>query len=124
MRTHGRIDHCVALALAPRRHHGIDARARQVLQVLPAAVDHVSTPRQRGFRIAIVPGGSLHAAAHTLQGCCSSLLAHGSTLPWLHRVLGFDGLNAVIGRPEGLADGQRHNDGSLRLSFALPRATP
>jgi 2-methylisocitrate lyase-like PEP mutase family enzyme len=64
--------------------------------------------QQRGFRIAIFPGGTARAVAHTLQGYYASLQAHGSTAPWSRHMLDFDGLNAVIGTPELLAAGRRY----------------
>ena len=67
--------------------------------------------QQRGFRIAIFPGGTARAVAHTLQGYYTSLQAHGSTAPWRDRMLDFDGLNAVIGTPELLAAGRRYEGG-------------
>lgn len=62
----------------------------------------------RGFRIVIHPGGTARAVAHTLAGYYASLLQHGSTAPWRERMLDFDGLNAVIGTPELLAQGRRY----------------
>ena len=56
-----------------------------------------------GFRIAIFPGGTARAVAHTLQGYYASLAQHGSSAPWRDRMLDFDGLNAVVGTPELLA---------------------
>ena len=67
--------------------------------------------QQRGFRIAIFPGGTARAVAHTLQGYYASLQAHGSTAPWRDRMLDFDGLNAVIGTPGLLAAGRRYEGG-------------
>ena len=67
--------------------------------------------QQRGFRIAIFPGGTARAVAHTLQGYYASLQAHGSTRPWSQQMLDFDGLNAVIGTPELLAAGRRYEGG-------------
>jgi 2-methylisocitrate lyase-like PEP mutase family enzyme len=64
---------------------------------------------ERGFRIAIFPGGTARAVAHTLQGYYASLQAHQSTAPWRERMLDFDGLNALIGTPELLAEGQRYD---------------
>ena len=59
----------------------------------------------RGFRIAIFPGATARAVAHTLAGFYASLHEHGSTAPWRGRMLDFDGLNAVIGTPALLAMG-------------------
>lgn len=61
-----------------------------------------------GFRIAIFPGGTARAVAHTLRGYCASLAAHGGTAPWRDRMLDFDGLNELIGTPELLARGKAY----------------
>ncbi len=63
---------------------------------------------ERGFRIAIFPGGTARAVAHTLQGYYASLLAHQSTAPWSGKMLDFDGLNALIGTPQLLAQSKRY----------------
>ncbi len=60
----------------------------------------------RGFGIAIFPGGTARAVAHTLQGYYGSLHQHQTTAPYQNRMLDFDGLNAVIGTPELLALGK------------------
>lgn len=62
----------------------------------------------QGFRIVIFPGGTARAVAHTLEGYYASLLAHGSSGAWRERMLDFDGLNALIGTPELLAQGKRY----------------
>ena len=62
----------------------------------------------RGFRIVIFPGGTARAVAHTLAGYYASLRRHGSTAPWRGQMLDFDGLNALIGTPELLAQGKRY----------------
>jgi 2-methylisocitrate lyase-like PEP mutase family enzyme len=62
----------------------------------------------RGFRIVIFPGGTARAVAHTLQGYYASLHAHQTTAPWQDRMLDFDGLNAVIGTSELMAEGRRY----------------
>ena len=61
-----------------------------------------------GYRIAIFPGGTVRAVAHLLQRYYASLKQHGSTAPFMHLMLDFDGLNAVIGTPELLAQGKRY----------------
>lgn len=63
---------------------------------------------QRGFRIAIFPGGTARAVAHTLQGYYASLHAHQTTAPFKERMLDFDGLNALIGTPELMELGRRY----------------
>ncbi len=67
----------------------------------------VSDLQAHGFRIAIFPGGTARAVAHTLQGYYASLRMHGSTLPWQDRMLDFDGLNQLIGTPDLMALGKR-----------------
>ena len=64
--------------------------------------------QSRGFSIAIFPGGTARAVAHTLQGYYASLHQHQTTLPWTDRMLDFEGLNDVIGTPELLATGRQY----------------
>ena len=64
--------------------------------------------QSRGFSIAIFPGGTARAVAHTLQGYYASLRQHQTTLPWQDRMLDFDGLNDLIGTGELLAQGRRY----------------
>ena len=61
-----------------------------------------------GYRIAIFPGGTVRAVAHTLSGYYESLKTHGSTKPWADRMLDFDGLNVLIGTPELIARGKSY----------------
>ncbi len=62
----------------------------------------------QGFKIAIFPGGTARAVAHTLQGYYSSLKQHQTTLPWTDRMLDFDGLNELIGTAQLLQTGKRY----------------
>ncbi len=63
-----------------------------------------------GFRIAIFPGGTARAVAHTLQGYYASLKLHQTTQPWKDRMLDFDGLNEVIGTAQLLQTAKRYED--------------
>ena len=63
---------------------------------------------QRGFRLAIFPGGTARAVAHTLQSYYASLHNHQTTAPFKDHMLDFDGLNALIGTPELMAQGRRY----------------
>lgn len=63
---------------------------------------------ERGFRIAIFPGGTARAVAHTLQGYYASLHAHQTTAPFKDQMLDFDGLNALIGTPELMEQGRQY----------------
>jgi 2-methylisocitrate lyase-like PEP mutase family enzyme len=62
-----------------------------------------------GYRIAIFPGGTARAVAHTLQSYYASLKQHGTTAPYRDRMLDFDQLNALIGTPELLEKGKRYD---------------
>jgi len=64
---------------------------------------------RRGYRIVIFPGGTARAVAHTLQHYYSQLHADGTTAAMTERMLDFDGLNAVIGTPELMAQGRRYD---------------
>ncbi|VTU19442.1 isocitrate lyase/PEP mutase family protein [Variovorax sp. PBL-E5] len=96
----------------------MDAACRRFGQRVPLLVNMVEggkTPIQdadalqaHGFRIAIFPGGTARAVAHTLQGYYASLHAQRTTQPWRDRMLDFDGLNDVIGTPALMALGQRY----------------
>jgi 2-methylisocitrate lyase-like PEP mutase family enzyme len=61
-----------------------------------------------GYRIAIFPGGTARAVAHTLQRYYASLHAHGTTAPMRDAMLDFNQLNTVIGTPDLLAKGKRY----------------
>ena len=65
-----------------------------------------------GFSLVIYPGGTVRALAHTLRAYYESLHQHGTTLPWRDRMLDLDGLNALIGTPEMLAQGRRYEPGA------------
>lgn len=64
---------------------------------------------RRGYRIVIFPGGTARAVAHTLQHYYSQLHADGTTAAMTESMLDFDGLNAVIGTPELMAQGRRYD---------------
>lgn len=103
---------------ALRTPQQMDAACQRFAQRVPLLANMVEggkTPVQdttelarRGFRIAIFPGGTARAVAHTLQHYYASLQAHGTTTPWREHMLDFDGLNAAIGTPELLARGKRY----------------
>lgn len=71
-------------------------------------VESAAALQAQGFRIAIFPGGTARAVAHTLQGYYSSLKQHQTTLPWSDRMLDFYGLNEVIGTVQLLQTGKRY----------------
>ena len=69
-------------------------------------VQSAAALQAQGFKIAIFPGGTARAVAHTLQGYYASLKQHQSTLPWKDSMLDFDGLNSVIGTGELMQTGR------------------
>ena len=103
---------------ALRSPEQMDIACRRLAHRLPLLANMVEggqTPLQDaqalgalGFRIVIYPGGTARAVAHALAAYYASLLQHGSTGPWRDHMLDFDGLNAVIGTPELLAQGRRY----------------
>ncbi|MBX6318643.1 oxaloacetate decarboxylase [Pigmentiphaga sp.] len=66
--------------------------------------------QQYGFRIAIFPGGTARAVAHTLRGYYASLHAHGTTAPWREQMLDFQQLNELIGTPELIRQGNTYSE--------------
>lgn len=99
----------------PEQMQAACARFAQRVPLLANIVEGGKTPplaadelQRIGFRLAIFPGGTARAVAHTLQVYYASLKAHGSTGPWKDRMLDFDGLNDLIGTPELLALGRRY----------------
>ncbi len=103
---------------ALRSPQQMDAACRRFAHRVPLLANMVEggkTPVQdadalqaHGFRIAIFPGGTARAVAHTLQGYYASLHRHRTTQPWQQRMLDFDGLNALIGTPELMGVGKKY----------------
>lgn len=71
-------------------------------------IEDADALQRHGFRIAIFPGGTARAVTHTLQGYYASLHRHRTTQPWRPQMLDFDALNAVIGTPELMLEGQKY----------------
>jgi len=65
--------------------------------------------QDRGFSIAIFPGGIVRAIARTAQDYYGSLRANGSNRPFSDRMFDFDGLNDVIGTAAMLEKGERYS---------------
>lgn len=61
-----------------------------------------------GYRIAIFPGGTARAVAHTLQSYYGSLKQHQTTTPYADRMLDFDQLNGVIGTEALMRTGDKY----------------
>ena len=65
--------------------------------------------QDKGFDIAIFPGGIVRALAHAGQAYYQSLAAAGTTALFRDQMFDFDGLNRVIGTPEMLEAGARYD---------------
>jgi len=61
-----------------------------------------------GFALVIFPGGIVRALARTGQEFYASLAAHGTTAPFVSRMLDFAGINELVGTPELIARGKRY----------------
>jgi 2-methylisocitrate lyase-like PEP mutase family enzyme len=61
-----------------------------------------------GFALVIFPGGIVRALGRMASEYYASLAQHGTSQPFLGRMLDFNGLNSVIGTPELLASGKRY----------------
>ena len=102
----------------PEQMDAACARFAQRIPMLANMVEGGKTPvqsaaelGQRGYRIVIFPGGTARAVAHTLQRYYGRLHADGTTAAMKDTMLDFDGLNAVIGTPELMAQGRRYDAG-------------
>ena len=73
-------------------------------------IQNAAALQAQGFKIAIFPGGTVRAVAHSLQGYYASLKQHQTTLPWKDRMLDFDALNTVIGTAALLRSGKRYEE--------------
>ena len=62
-----------------------------------------------GYSIVIFPGGLVRALAHAADAYFESLAAHGSTTPYLDRMLDFGELNALLGTQD-ILDGAKQYD--------------
>jgi len=100
---------------SPEQMDAACSRFARRVPLLANMVEGGKTPVQdaqelgrRGFRIVIFPGGTARAVAHTLAGYYDSLRQSGTTTPWRGQMLDFDGLNAVIGTAQLIAQGRRY----------------
>ncbi len=102
----------------PEQMYAACARFAHRVPLLANMVEGGKTPLQsahelgrRGFRIAIFPGGTARAVAHTLQRYYQSLKTHQTSAPMKDAMLDFDALNRLIGTPDLLALGQKYASG-------------
>lgn len=100
---------------SPEQMQAACSRFAQRIPLLANMVEGGKTPvmsaqalGQLGFRIVIFPGGTARAVAHTLQRYYGTLKQDGTTAALRGQMLDFDGLNAVIGTPQLLAEGKKY----------------
>ena len=84
-----------------------------------------------GYALVIFPGALVRALAFAARAFLGDLKATGATRGWQGRMLDFEGLNALLGTPELLAEGRRYDadaqglDGQdLEAPGAGPDAAP
>lgn len=64
-----------------------------------------------GYSVVIFPGGLVRAQTKTTQAYFESLIANGTTAPFLDRMADFSELNEIIGTPAMIADAARYDSG-------------
>ena len=62
-----------------------------------------------GFALVIFPGGTVRAAAYSLNAYFESLKRHGTTAPTMGSMYDFTQINKLIGTPQMLESGKRHD---------------
>ena len=92
------------------------------LPVMVNMVEGGDTPAQPaqaleaiGFSLVIFPGALARAFSFMAQRFFSSLQAHGSTEPFRSHMLDFQGLNALLGTPDILSQGQQYSPENITL---------
>jgi 2-methylisocitrate lyase-like PEP mutase family enzyme len=63
-----------------------------------------------GYSIVIFPGGLVRALAHAADAYFESLAAHGSTTPYLDKMLDFGELNALLGTQDILDSAKQYDE--------------
>lgn len=92
------------------------------LPVMVNMVEGGDTPAQSaqalqavGFSLVIFPGALARAFSHMAQRFFVSLHTHGSTEPFRSQMLDFQGLNALLGTPDILSQGQQYSPENITL---------
>ena len=67
-----------------------------------------------GYSVVIFPGGLVRALSKTAQAYFESLIAHGTTEPFLDRMADFAELNQIIGTPEMMSTASKYDTGEDR----------
>ena len=103
---------------APRSSEQLSAIAGRLASKRPLLANMVeggSTPIHAaselgalGFKLVIFPGGIVRALAFAARAYYQSLAQAGSTKPFADRMLDFNGLNAMLGTADILANGARY----------------
>lgn len=91
-----------------RRFHGRVPLLANMIEGGKTPLMDAATLQELGYSIAIFPGGTVRALAHALGDYFASLKTHGTTTPFLDRMLDFNGINDLVGTAEMLDIGRRY----------------
>jgi 2-methylisocitrate lyase-like PEP mutase family enzyme len=104
---------------APKSRHDL-ARITKALPGVPLMANMVEggkTPilpaqelEQIGFSLVIFPGGIVRALGYMAAEYYGSLASNGTTEPYRNRMLGFEGINQLVGTPEMIALGKKYEN--------------
>lgn len=94
--------------IACRRFAGRIPMLANMVEGGKTPVQSATELQAHGYRIAIFPGGTARAVAHTLQHYYGSLKQHQTTKPYADKMLDFDQLNGVIGTAELMQTGDKY----------------
>lgn len=84
-------------------------RAPLLANMVEGGKTPISTKAQleeMGYRLVISPGSMVRAFTFMARGFLADLHAHGTTAGWRERMLDFAQINALLGLPELLAEGE------------------
>ena len=97
---------------------GVAERFRGRVPVMANMVEGGATPmkdaaqlERLGYALVIFPGGTVRAFVKHLADYFANLKEHGTTAPFQHRMLDFNGLQALLGTDEILARGKQYDAG-------------
>lgn len=104
-------------ALADREQMGAaTSRFKGRIPLMANMVEGGKTPlrpaaelQEIGYSLVIFPGGLVRALARVAGDYFASLAEHGTTEPFLDRMMDFEALNRLIGTDEMLEDGKRYD---------------
>ncbi len=87
-------------------------------------IQSASQLQSMGFSLVIFPGALARAFGHMAQQFFASLKQHGSTDPFRPHMLDFTQLNALLGTPAILEQGQQYSPESVTTHQPKPKENP